>query len=75
VLECKQELYTGRSFSTLEPVEMHKPAASGETESYRSISERGECREFKGEDEDDQDVSESEFFHALLHPFPESPNR
>ncbi|KAF7830003.1 uncharacterized protein G2W53_012336 [Senna tora] len=52
---------------------MYNGLSSGKPESYRSISARGECLEFNGEDDDDELVSESEFLHVLFQPHPDSP--
>jgi hypothetical protein len=71
VSECRWEITSSLSVFTLEPVGIRKLVASGETESYLSISDRGDCLQFKGDEE--EDVSESEFLHVLLHPRPESP--
>lgn len=52
------------------------PIVSVELEAYRFESERGECFELKGEEEDEEEVSESKkFLQGLFHSRPESPNK
>lgn len=55
--------------------ECKKGTVIAPSEAYRFESESGECFVLEGEEEDEEEVSESEkFLQGLFQPRPESPN-